>query len=101
MLPDLIAWERQRPSKAPDLVLVSTGSKESNETLGLRSPILLDPHRETMAAFGATGTPMAVLVNSDGNVGSKLAVGKKVVLDLINAEGSSSALKLLTIGERR
>jgi hypothetical protein len=53
------------------LVIVSTGSKEANEALGLRSPILLDPDHETMAAFGANGTPMAVLVNTDGNVGSE------------------------------
>jgi peroxiredoxin/uncharacterized membrane protein YphA (DoxX/SURF4 family) len=101
MLPDVVAWERQRPSKAPSVVIVSSGSKESNETLGLRSPILLDPHGETMAAFGATGTPMAVLVNADGNVGSELATGRNAVLDLINAEGSSSVLKLVTVGERR
>lgn len=100
MVPDLAAWERRRPAKAPNLVIVSTGSKEANETLGLRSPILLDPDRETMAAFGANGTPMAVLVNTDGNVGSELAIGKNAILDLINAEGSSE-LKLVTAGERR
>jgi methylamine dehydrogenase accessory protein MauD len=100
MVPDLMAWERQRPSNAPDLVIVSTGSKEANDTLGLRSPILLDLHRQTMAAFGANGTPMAILVNADGNVGSELAVGKDAILDLLNSEGSASALKLVTIGER-
>ena len=100
MVADLLAWERQRPATAPNLVIVSTGSKASNETLGLRSLVLLDPDSKMMAAFGANGTPMAVLVNADGNIGSDLAVGKNAILDLINAEGSS-ALNLVTIGERR
>jgi methylamine dehydrogenase accessory protein MauD len=89
MLPDLHAWEQQRRAGAPSLVLVSTGSLESNEQLGLQSSILLDPHARVMRAFGAAGTPTAILVDSIGNVASELAVGAPAILTLAGMRGPS------------
>lgn len=93
MLPDLVAWERQKPPAAPSLAIVSTGSREVNRTLGLRSPVLIDRHGQIMATFGANGTPMAVLLDANGDISSDLAVGRDAVLDLVvNGTASSSSV---------
>jgi peroxiredoxin len=75
MLPDLKTWEERPPPRAPKLVLVSAGAPEENRALGLRAPILLDSLGDTMRAYGANGTPMAVLVDAEGRVASKVAGG--------------------------
>ncbi len=82
MLGDLKDWEAHRPKDAPKLLIVSTGTVEANQQLGLRSTLLLDQGFTTGRAFGATGTPSAVLVNTDGTIGSEVAVGAQAVLAL-------------------
>lgn len=82
MLEDLKAWEANRPKGAPKLLVVSTGTVEANRALGLRSPVLLDEDFTTGSRFGATGTPMAVLVDAQGKIASHLAVGAESVLAL-------------------
>jgi hypothetical protein len=52
--------------------------------MGLRSAVLLDPAFALGAAFGAYGTPMAVLVDADGRVGSKLAAGAEAIFKLLD-----------------
>ena len=86
MLPDLHTWEAQSRPGAPKLLLISTGAVEENRALGLRSRIVLDEGFTVGRAFGATGTPSAVLVDRNGNVASKLAVGRTAILELIGAE---------------
>ncbi len=63
-LEDLRALERDRPDDAPRLLIVSRGSVESNESMGLASPILLDESFEAGTALAAPGTPSAVLVDA-------------------------------------
>ena len=70
MLEDLNAWEANPPAGAPKLLVVSTGSVESNQALGLRAPVLLDENMSVGSKFGATGTPMAVLVDANGKIAS-------------------------------
>ncbi len=82
MLGDLKDWEARRPKDAPKLLIVSTGTVEANQQLGLRSTLLLDQGFTTGRAFGATGIPSAVLVNTDGTIGSEVAVGAQAVLAL-------------------
>jgi len=83
MLPDLKAWEANPPTGAPQLLVISTGSAQDNQALGLRSPILLDKDGISVGTmFGATGTPMAVLVDKEGKTASELAVGAQAVLAL-------------------
>jgi peroxiredoxin len=84
MLPDLLAWDAKTPTDVPKLVIVSTGSAEDNRALGLTAPVLLDPGFATAGAFGATGTPQAVLVDPNGAIGSPLAAGAHAVLRLVN-----------------
>jgi peroxiredoxin len=86
MLDDLRAWERSERAAAPELLVVSRGSAEVNREQGLRSTILLDDGFATAQAFGASGTPMAVLVDSEGQVASGLAAGGQAVMDLLTAD---------------
>jgi peroxiredoxin len=86
MLDDLKAWEANPPAGAPKLLVVSTGSLESNQSLGLRAPVLLDQNNMSVGSkFGANGTPMAVLVDAQGRIASELAVGAPAVLGLASA----------------
>jgi thiol-disulfide isomerase/thioredoxin len=82
MLPDLKAWEADPPPRAPRLVLISSGSVDENRALGLRSPVLIDQGGQTMAAYGASGTPMAVVVDAEWRIASDLAGGAPACLAL-------------------
>ncbi len=82
MLGELKDWETSRPKDAPKLLIVSTGTVDANQQLGLRSTVVLDHGFTTGRAFGATGTPSAILVEADGTIGSEVAVGAQAVLSL-------------------
>jgi hypothetical protein len=51
----------------------------------LSSPVLLDQNFATGRAFGASGTPSAVLVDAEGRIASEVAVGAPAVLGLAGA----------------
>ncbi|MGH2560422.1 MAG: redoxin domain-containing protein, partial [Thermomicrobiales bacterium] len=85
MVDDLKAWEADPPKGAPKIVLVSTGTVESNSELGLKSTILLDEGFAIGRNFGASGTPSAVLIDAKGNIASDVAVGAPGVLALAGA----------------
>lgn len=82
MLPELRAWEAARVDPAPRLFVVSGGSAESNRALGLRSLLVVDPRFGVGDAFGANGTPTAVLVDGAGRIASSVAVGARAVFAL-------------------
>jgi hypothetical protein len=82
MLPDLKAWEANPSPGAPQLLIVSAGTVEANQVLGLRAPVVLDQDFSAGRAFGATGTPSAVLVDTQGYVAAPVAVGATAVLAL-------------------
>ncbi len=82
MVDDIKAFEAKPPKNAPKLVLVSTGTVESNREFGLASTTLLDQGFNTGRAFGASGTPSAVLIDARGKVASEVAVGAPGVLAL-------------------
>lgn len=86
MLPDLKAWEENPPAGAPKLLVVSTGDPEQNKAMGLTSPVVLDSGFSAGRAFGASGTPSAVLVDGDGKIASGVAVGAPSVLGLLRNE---------------
>jgi peroxiredoxin len=86
MLPDLKEWEATSPEDAPKLLVVSAGSEEANREMGLTSPVLLDQNFATGRAFGASGTPSAVLVDSESKVASDVAVGAPAVWELAGAD---------------
>jgi protein-disulfide isomerase len=82
MLDDLKDWEANPPEEAPKLLVVSAGTKEANKAMGLRSTVVLDQNFSVGNAFGANGTPMAVLVDEEGNIASELVAGAPAVLAL-------------------
>ena len=82
MLSDLKTWEAKDAAGKPGLWVISTGTAEANREMGLRSPIALDPDFGIARRFGASGTPSAVLVDSEGKVASGVAVGSQAVLGL-------------------
>jgi thiol-disulfide isomerase/thioredoxin len=94
LLPDLKAWEADVPPNAPRLLVVSSGTVQENRALGLRAPVLLDDAFRAGVAFGADGTPSAVLLASDGTVASALAVGGPAVLALAGIAPESRSVTL-------
>jgi len=86
MLPDLKEREATSAEGAPKIMVVSAGSEEANKEMGLASPVLLDQQFTTGRAFGAAGTPSAVLVDAEGKVASEVAVGAPGVLELAGAD---------------
>lgn len=82
MHPDVISWERTINGQGPRLVVVSSGDAESTREEGFASTVLLDGSFSAGDAFGAGGTPMAVLVGADGRVASPVVAGADDVLAL-------------------
>ncbi|HJT59486.1 MAG TPA: redoxin domain-containing protein [Ktedonobacteraceae bacterium] len=83
MLPEIKAWEARRPEGAPTLVVVSSESVADNRAMGLRSPVVLDHTAMSVGCqFGAVGTPMAMLVDEEGKIASRLTVGAPAILAL-------------------
>jgi thiol-disulfide isomerase/thioredoxin len=91
MLPDLKKWEANPPEGAPKLLVVSAGTEEANEAMELNSPVVLDQQFNTGRAFGAGGTPSAVLVDEEGKIASEVAVGAPAVLVLAKAEKTGAS----------
>lgn len=84
MLEELKAWEAAPPTGAPQLLVVSTGTAEANRAMGLRSTVVINQGFTGGRAFGARGTPSAVLVDADGMIASDVAVGAPAVFALAN-----------------
>ena len=82
---DLLAWEAAANGSGPRLLVVSSGDRERTREDGFRSTVLLDPQFTAGEAFGAAGTPSAVLLRTDGRVASGVAVGAEAVLALAGA----------------
>ena len=86
MLPDIKEWEATSPAGTPRLLVVSAGSEEANKEMGLASPVLLDQQFAVGRAFGASGTPSAVLVDAEGKVASEVTVGALAVMELAGTD---------------
>jgi len=99
MLNDLKAWEANPPAGAPKLVVVSAGTVEENQAMNLRSPVLLDGDFQASSAFGANGTPMAVLVDAKGRVASGVAAGAQEVFALAGGKPAAPSEPVLTVPE--
>jgi len=93
MVEDLTTWERESAASAdaPRALIVSTGDVQANRDMGLSSTIVLDQGFATGRAFGASGTPSAVLVDTAGNIASAVAVGAPGVLALARGDDPAVA----------
>lgn len=86
MLDDLLAWEVEAPANAPTLLVVSSGSAEETNANGFRSPVVLDESFEVATSFGASATPMAVLIDEHGKIASPIVAGAEAVFALTGGE---------------
>ena len=84
MLPDLKEWEADPPEEAPKLLVISGGTKEVNEAMDLSAAVVLDQDFAAGRAFGAAGTPSAVLVDAEGRIASEVSVGAPAILELVD-----------------
>jgi peroxiredoxin len=82
MLDDLKAWEANPAAGSPQLLVISSGTPESNRAMNLRSPLVLDTGSDVASAFAAHGTPMAVLLDPEGRVASDVVAGAQAVMAL-------------------
>jgi thiol-disulfide isomerase/thioredoxin len=81
LLPELKEWE-MRPDR-PDIVVISRGPGGLNRELGLASPIVLDDDGAISRAYGATGTPAAIMIDRHGVVASGVGRGASGVRALV------------------
>jgi thiol-disulfide isomerase/thioredoxin len=81
---DLLAWERRSNGDSRRLVVVSSGDAEATRADRFGSKVLLDESFAVGTAFGANGTPMAVLLGANGRVASGVVAGADAVLALAN-----------------
>ncbi|MGI8849601.1 MAG: MauE/DoxX family redox-associated membrane protein [Pyrinomonadaceae bacterium] len=85
LLPEIESWQNELKDKM-EFVFVSSGNVEENLRKFAGSnlkQILLQKDREVALSFGTQWTPAAVLVNADGTVASKPAVGDQQIRQLI------------------
>ena len=94
MLADLKAWDTDRPADAPEFLLISSGTAAENRALNLRARILLDEGFKVGSAFGAQGTPSAVLLDGEGRVASDVAVGATAIFALVSRTPETAALAI-------
>jgi thiol-disulfide isomerase/thioredoxin/uncharacterized membrane protein YphA (DoxX/SURF4 family) len=87
--PDLIAWSERRPERAPSIVAVTSGTEETTADMAFADRILLDQGFATGRLFGASGTPSAVLVDTEGKIASDLAVGGPSILALLDSRNGA------------
>ena len=86
MLNALREWEANASPGALNLLLISTGTVEVNRAMNLHSSIVLDQNFQAGSAFGAHGTPMAVLLDAKGQIASEVVAGAEPILALMGGE---------------
>jgi peroxiredoxin len=73
--PDLRAREAASVQAAAQVAFVSRGTRAAIEAERFASPVLLDPEGVLARAYGALGTPQAILIDAEGRIASPLATG--------------------------
>ena len=87
MLPDIKEWEQETGLASIKLLFASAGTKEALQELGLRSTILMDDGLAAISkAFGAPGTPSAVLVDENAMIASEIMIGADAILDFLDEQ---------------
>lgn len=85
LVPEVSRWQREHGAVLT-IALVSQGTLEVNRAkfgaYGLEH-FLLQPHREVNESYGAIGTPSALVVRTDGTIGSALARGDNEIRQLV------------------
>jgi peroxiredoxin len=85
LLPEVGRWQQQHAEKLT-FVVVSRGTARAHRVKSAYHSlewVLLQGDREVMDAYGAYGTPSAVVVRTDGAIGSPLAQGAAAIRALV------------------
>ncbi len=103
LLPEIETWQAELKGKL-NFIFVSSGNVKDNldkfagKTL---KQVLLQNDREVALQFGAEWTPTAVLVNNDGTIASRAAVGDKAIRELVGAiKDRIDGAEILLIGDK-
>jgi thiol-disulfide isomerase/thioredoxin/uncharacterized membrane protein YphA (DoxX/SURF4 family) len=103
LLPEIETWQAELKGKL-NFIFVSSGDVKDNlekfagKTL---KQVLLQNDREVALQFGAEWTPTAVLVNNDGTIASRAAVGDKAIRELVGAiKVRIEGAEILLIGDK-
>jgi thiol-disulfide isomerase/thioredoxin len=81
LLPELQAYQA-RANRLPTIV-VSRGPVALNLDLGLTLPVVIDEERRIGGPLGVTGTPAAVLIDSNGDLAAPVARGSDGVRQVL------------------
>lgn len=84
LLPEIENWENELKGKLNIVFISNETVKENTAKFGENREVLLQKTQEIGLLFGALWTPTAVLVNADGTIASRLAVGDAAIRELIN-----------------
>jgi peroxiredoxin len=75
------------------LLIISTGDVEANRQLfkehQLNCPVLLQKELEVADAYQTSGTPSGYLINPEGKIASRLAIGAEALLEIAREPRSS------------
>jgi thiol-disulfide isomerase/thioredoxin len=92
ILPQLNAW-MQEYDRSLNIILISRGGTKEN-VAKLKdfeaSRVLLQPGFEHSEAYGVSATPAALLVDTDGVIQSRLAIGRDEIKQLISSSTKQS-----------
>ena len=100
LLPEIETWQNELRGKL-NFVFISSGKvKENLDKFAGNSlkQILIQTDKEVVDLFGARWTPTVLLINSDGNIAGRLAVGDKAIREFVeNVKSEIDASKPLLI----
>lgn len=103
LLPEIEAWQTEFRGKLNFIFISSGAAKENLDKFAGATfkQVLLQNDREVALQFGAEWTPTAVLVNDDGTIGSRAAVGDKAIRELIESVKTRiDAAEILLIADK-
>ena len=86
LLPEVGTWQRERDHELL-VALVSSGDVEDDRARAAEHGltwVLHDDDGAVASAYGASGTPMAVVVDTEGRIASDLVVGAEAILGLVS-----------------
>ena len=77
--------DAERAAQQLEITLIASGSARDNtRAFGTSLTVLLDADAQVRSAYHCIRTPAAVLIGTDGEIASRLAIGPKAIEELLN-----------------
>jgi len=92
LLPEIAAWQRDLSQRLTVAIISELGVAENLRSLGgLRlQNVLIQEHRAISDSYQSSATPAALIIKSDGAIGSGIAAGAVAIRELIEAANARS-----------